>query len=306
MKTKIALLLSVCLITFISCENNSSEKQIPIDQEPIFMDLSSYYSQSNLKSANGERVPENLRVFKAEYFTTGESGKIGRTVYFSHTGNKKLLADFVPYLYFSIDGTTDISYYIDETRPCSNLPLSETSPAIQRAMATWDDIECSNLGMHQLPFNGRETGFMAALLGYGGSFDYFGDVTHCGWLAPDFFDIFEKDGGNFILGVTFTIAFTNSDYDNNKKEDVAFREIYYNDGFEWNIGDHYDVETIALHESGHGLSQGHFGKAFLDAGTGKVHFSPRSVMNAAYSGIQTDIEKTDNAGHCSIWANWPN
>jgi hypothetical protein len=30
------------------------------------------------------------------------------------------------------------------------------------------------------------------------------------------------------------------------------------------------------------------------------------VMNAAYSGIQTSIEKTDNAGHCSNWASWPN
>lgn len=306
MKTKIALLLSVFLVTVISCENNSSDKQTPIDAEPIFMDLSSYYSQSNLKSTNGEGVPENLRVLKAEYFTTGESGKIGRTVFFMNVGNKKLAADFVPHLDFSLDGTTDVTYYIDENRPSSDLPLSETTAAIQSAMATWDGVTCSNLNMMQLPYSGEQTGFVSALLGFGGSFYYFGDVTHCGWLPTGFFDLLDVDGGSYILGVTFTIIFTNSDYDNNKKSDVAWREIYYNDGFSWRIGDHYDVETIALHESGHGLSQGHFGKAFLDAGTGKVHFSPRSLMNAAYSGIQTDIEKTDNAGHCSIWANWPN
>lgn len=306
MKSKIALLLPYFLLTLISCENNSSDKQTPIEAEPIFMDLSSYYSQSNLKSTNGEGVPENLRVLKAEYFTTGESGKIGRTVFFMNVGNKKLDADFVPHLDFSLDGTTDITYYIDENRPSSDLALSETTAAIQRAMATWDGVTCSNLNMTQLPYSGKPTGFIAALLGFGGSFSYFGDVTHCGWLPTSFFDLIDVDGGSYILGVTFTIIFTNSDYDNNKKADVAWREIYYNDGFSWRIGDHYDLETIALHESGHGLSQGHFGKAFLDAGTGKVHFSPRSVMNAAYSGIQTHIEKTDNAGHCSIWANWPN
>lgn len=306
MKSKITFLLSLFLFALISCENNSSEKLIPIDAEPIFMDLSSYYSQSNLKSTNGEGVPENLRVFKAEYFTTGESGKIGRTVFFMNVGNKKLSADFVPHLGFALDGTTDVSYYVDENRPTPDLPLSETTAAIQRAMATWDGLTCSNLNMFQLPYSGAPTGFVAALLDFGGSFDYFGDVTHCGWLAPEFFDLIDVDGGSYILGVTFTIIFTGSDYDNNKKADVAWREIYYNDAFSWRINDHYDVETIALHEAGHGLSQGHFGKAFLDAGTGKLHFSPRSVMNAAYSGIQTTIENTDLAGHCSIWSSWPN
>ena len=303
MKSKIALLLSVILITQISCENNSSEKQTPIDAEPIFMDLSSYYTQSNLKSTHGEGVPENLRLFKAEYLTIGESGKIGRTIFFSHTGNKKLLADFVPEL--ALDGTSKVSYYIDESRACLDLPLSITTPAIQRAMAAWDDLAASNLGMHQRPNNGKETGFVAALLGYGGSYRYFGDVTHCGWLAPDFFDLLDENGGSFILAVTFTIIF-DGDFDKNKKADVAWREIYYNNGFSWRTEDHYDVETIALHEAGHALSQGNLGKAYLDAGTGKVYFSPRSVMNAAYSGIQTNFEKTDTTAYSSIWENWPN
>jgi hypothetical protein len=28
-------------------------------------------------------------------------------------------------------------------------------------------------------------------------------------------------------------------------------------------------------------------------------------MNAGYTGIQTMIGKTDNAGHCSNWEQWP-
>lgn len=261
--------------------------------------------KSSLKSTNGEGIHENFHVFKAEYITTGESGKIGRTIFFMNVGHKKLASDFVPDLAYSLDGTTDITYYIDENRPSLDLPIIQTTPAIQRAMATWDNLTCSNLNMFQLPYSGVQTGFVAALLGFGGSFDYFGDIMHCGWLPREFFDILDVDGGDYILGVTFTIIFTDSDFDKNKKADVAWREIYYNDNFSWRIGDHYDVETIALHEAGHGLSQGHFGQAFLDEGSDKLHFSPRSVMNAAYSGIQINIEKTDKAGHCSNWGNWP-
>jgi hypothetical protein len=29
-------------------------------------------------------------------------------------------------------------------------------------------------------------------------------------------------------------------------------------------------------------------------------------MNAGYSGVNQQVTATDNGGHCSIWANWPN
>ena len=74
----------------------------------------------------------------------------------------------------------------------------------------------------------------------------------------------------------------------------------------WQIDANVNVETVALHEAGHGLSQGHFGKGFVTSSNGKLHFSPRAVMNAAYNGVQQDIDQTDNAGHCSIWGQWPN
>jgi hypothetical protein len=129
-------------------------------------------------------------------------------------------------------------------------------------------------------------------------------------MSGKFFNLLAPEGSTFILGVTFTIIFTDdqgnpTDIDKNGKLDVAWREIYYNDAFAWADGKHYDVETISLHEAGHGLSQAHFGQAFLDAGTGDLHFSPRAVMNAAYSGIQTAITDTDNAGHCTNWSEWP-
>lgn len=260
---------------------------------------------SGLTSKNSE-----VAIYMAEYITAGDSDEMGNTVFFKNTGNKQLTADFVPDLDLSIDGTTDISYYVDNNRPSADLPAAVTDAAIDRAMATWDGVDCSDLGIYEVPYDGSATGFVSAAFGFGGSFNYVADINHAGWLPGAFFDLLAPGGSNFILGVTFTLIFTSggvpTDVDNNGKADVAFREIYYNDNFTWQDGATFDVETIALHEAGHGLSQAHFGKAFRTIANGKLHFSPRAVMNAAYSGVQTAIGKTDNGGHCSNWAQWPN
>lgn len=286
----------------LGCEQNENVSQRkPLDDSPLFMELPS--------ATNGRRPTDNkYTAFSAEYLTSDESGQVGRTIYFRNVGNKQLTADFVPGM--SLDGTDAVSYYVDENRPSQDLSSSVTTAAISRAMSTWNDITCSQLGVYRLPSNKRiKTGFISELADFGGSYDYVADVVHAGWLPAAFFDLVAPDGSTYILGVTYTIIFTDdagnpTDVDNNGKLDVAWREIYYNDAFPWADGAHYDVETIALHEAGHGLSQGHFGQAFLDEGTGKLHFSPRAVMNAAYSGIQTGITETDNGGHCSIWSSW--
>jgi hypothetical protein len=277
---------------------------IPVDDSPVFMEL----ARPNSSARSAEEG--NFMVLSAEYLTSEESGQVGRTVYFSDAGNKQLSADFVPGL--SLDGTDNVSFYVDQNRPSADLSVAATSAALARAMSTWNDVTCSDLGMFQVPSDpATNTGYVSALLGLGGSFGYTADVVHAGWLPRVFFDMIAPDGSSFILGVTFTITFTDeegnpTDLDNNGKADVAWREIYYNDRFTWKIGGTYDVETIALHEAGHGLSQAHFGKAFTNSGNGKLHFAPRSVMNAAYSGVQTEIRATDNAGHCSNWAQWNN
>ncbi|HKZ37369.1 MAG TPA: hypothetical protein VJ184_06955 [Chryseolinea sp.] len=294
------------LLAALACEKDDGVQSFqPLDDSPIFMKLP-------VEDQSAGRVATDTRyaVFSAEYLTSGESGQVGKTIYFKDVGNKQLSADFVPGL--SLDGTDNVSYYIDETRPSDDLPVSVSSAAISRAMQTWDEVTCSNLGMYQVPSQpGISTGFVSELLGFGGSLDYVADVVHAGWMPGAFFDSLATGGSEFILGVTFTIIFTDEDgnpvdTDNNNKLDVAWREIYYNDAFPWADGAHYDVETVALHEAGHGLSQGHFGQAFLDNGANKLHFAPRAVMNAAYSGIQTEIDKTDNGGHCSNWASWAN
>jgi hypothetical protein len=237
---------------------------------------------------------------------------MGQTLYFKDVGNKRLPEDFVP-----ADprrgGRTNITYAIDNELTSDNgLTSAQVVAAINNAMETWDEVKCSDLNMTRIPFSG-DLGWVQAIVGMGGSFTWVADIQHSGFLPPAFFDLFAPGGSAFILGITFSFVFVDengnfTDIDHNGLIDKAFSETYYNDGFEWstNSNDGFDIETVVLHESGHGLSQNHFGKAFRTNANGKLHFAPRSVMNAAYSGEQRSLRGTDNGGHCSIWANWPN
>ena len=300
-----ASLAGLALAAF-SCEQDAVVETMEVTTpQPRFVELPTP-NKTLGKSADGPAV----EVYMAEYITVDGADEMGNVVFFNNRGNKQLGADFSPFAL--LDGTTDVTYYVDENRPSEDLPVDVTTAAIDRAMDTWDGVTCSELGMTKIPFDGRPTGYISAILGFGGSAAYVADVTHNGWLPALFFDFLAPNGSASILGVTFTLTLIDTetnlplDSNNDGLADVAWREIYYNDRFAWNDGSTYDVETIALHEAGHGLSQAHFGKAFRTLANGKLHFAPRAVMNATYSGVQTDIDKTDNAGHCSNWANWPN
>lgn len=65
------------------------------------------------------------------------------------------------------------------------------------------------------------------------------------------------------------------------------------------------METVTLHEAGHGLSQAYFGKVWLEE-DGSLMASPRAVMNALYAAPFRSLAGSDDGGHCSNWAAWPN
>jgi hypothetical protein len=266
---------------------------------------------------------KDYRLGIVEFYAAGESEEQGRTVLLRDIGNKQLGHHFIP----GDDRrttTTDITFLVDlaEGATASGVTSATTDAAINRAMQTWQDVTCSEIQVADLGSFNFDFGVIQNQLGFGGSPFFFADITHAGFLQTPFFDaVFGPGGGASVLAVTFTFVFIDvsqlpdivfTDLDNNRKLDTAFREIYYHDAFFWVIDQNvpgfpdFDVETVALHEAGHGLSQAHFGKAFITNSNGKLHFAPRAVMNAAYSGIQQGIGKTDNAGHCSIWAKWPN
>lgn len=270
-------------------------------------------TRATFDAINSTLADRGLMISSIEWITDGASDEIGQTIFFNDVGNKMLPHDFVPGDPRS-GGFTEIFNLTDliDAATASGLTPLETTAAIERALDTWDSVPCSAIPITNIGGVPFDLGVVQNIFGFGGNPDAFAHMTHAGWLPGAFFDVIEPGGSGFILGVTFTFIWLDgglpTDIDNNGDIDVAFREIYYNDAFSWaddGVG-HFDVETVALHESGHGLSQGHFGKAFRTNRNGKLHFSPRAVMNASYSGIQTSIAKSDKAGHCANWAQWPN
>lgn len=259
------------------------------------------------------------RAYSADYVTAPASGEAGNTVLAKDTGNKQLDFDFVPFdprregWSGPVGGLADdITYAVDMTGDAvpvfGGLSGAQTDAAIDRAMASWEARNCSTLPISQNPDFGLDIGVVAFQIGFGGSPFVFADVQHAGWRDINF------AGG--VLGVTFTFGFIDvsqlpnivfTDVDNNRKFDAAFREIYYDPSFSWadnGVAD-IDVESVAVHEAGHGLSQAHFGKVFLK-NDGSLKRSPLAVMNAIYSQPLRDLLGTDNGGHCSNWAQWPN
>lgn len=262
---------------------------------------------------------KNFRVDYAEWVTTDDAQEAGQIVFADDKGNKHTGAHFVPNDPRRGEGD-EITYLVDQSDGATHtgvgLTNAQTEAAIDREMHTWDvTTTCSNFPIIKVADNGQDPDVVDGLVGFGTIGTTFADITHAGWMPAGFFDLFEPNGGQFILGITFTFVFGDgngnlTDINHDGELDTAFHETYYNDAFEWGIDTDnstaIDVETVALHESGHGLDQNHFGKIFATLSNLRLHFAPLAVMNAAISIQQHSLLGTDNAGHCSIWGNWPN
>lgn len=288
-------------------ENDLAKKSNSKSESSTESTISAYMDEINEKLIS---EGENYRVVMAEYITADGSEEAGQTVLQKDVGNKQLSFDFVPNdvrRAWSGSSPNDITYAIDQTGdavpPFGGLTAVETDAAIERGTSTWANENCSDLHLTRNPDYGVDIGLIAFLNGLGGSPFVFADVQHCGWGDINF------PGG--VLGATFTFGFTEggefTDIDNNGKLDTAFREIYYDPSWNWADDDitNVDVESVATHEIGHGLSQAHFGNLNLK-NDGRFQASPKAVMNAFYGGPFRDLTGADTAGHCSNWTAWPN
>jgi hypothetical protein len=261
------------------------------------------------------------RVDHVEWVTRGDADEAGQIVFANDRGNKQLDSQFVPNDPRRGEGT-EITYLVDQsdgaTHTGTPLTNAQTEAAIDREMNTWETTTtCSNFPIIKVADPGVDPDIMDGIV-----FDDpsligtpFADITHAGWYPAEFFDAIAPDGSQFILGVTFTFLWSDdginpTDINHDGKDDAAFRETYYNDAFQWGIDTDnstaIDVETVALHESGHGLSQAHFGKIFATLSNLRLHLAPDAVMNAAVTTQKHSLLGSDIAGHCSIWGNWPN
>lgn len=323
---KLALVLTLVLFAFLACQKqedltNSNEIGTEYSDHLVRSDLISPRAggqsfEQMVAELNKSLAAEGLQLEKMELLG---AETMGRVVFFSNKGSKQLSSDFVPNDPRNLRGIT-VPYGYDGTElgTSSGMSEAETANAINSAMSTWNAVTCSD-GL-ELPSWGPspfDVGYIQNLVGFGGSGGYYpGVLVHGGILPPAFFEALTPGGGSGILGVTFTLIWANAgvptDIDNNGKSDVAIKEMYYNDGFNWQDAPNdgpgnsiIDFETVVLHEAGHGLSQAHFGTAFGTPSNGVIHFSPYALMNAGYTQARRTIEGTDNAGHCENWGTWP-
>lgn len=263
------------------------------------------------------------RAVAIEYLVGSGGEAQGRQVFFRDRGNKQLVSTFdgvtfVPVHFapgdvrraWSADGGNAITYAVDQVDPevVSGLAIGATTAAIDAAMATWDAERCTKgLSIVENPDFGLDIGVLAFGNGLGGSPFVFADIHHAGWE----FGIPAPGPGVVVIAFTTTFAFVDgdgnlTDVDGDGKVDAAFREVYYNRdlGFGIDTALPFDVQTVAAHEAGHGLSQAHFGELFQTTRNGLFHFSPRALMNAGYTGVQQSLSGSDRSGHCSIWGRW--
>jgi hypothetical protein len=265
-----------------------------------------------LNTMNGQlaQAGEDFRIQKAELLT------------FDEEGITVLATDFEPHLdshWVPNDerryGVPEIYWLIDQVDQTADVAWPSAYAAIDGAMNTWDTTPCANIPLVQVPDYDIDWGYVQYLLGMGGISGWLADLTHGGWLPREFFDaIGGAGGGDSILGVTFTFIWIDTeteeptDINGDGKDDVAFREIYYNDEFSWGINPPslsvIDIETVALHETGHGLSLGHYGIILL-LPNGELLIIPRAVMNAIYYGVLQNLRWADKLAFCSLWAFWP-
>jgi hypothetical protein len=254
----------------------------------------------------------NLRVIKAEYVTGFNGNAVGNTI-IANDRDLQLPSQWVPGdARRSADGR-NLRYLVDQSdaTPTGGLGSAQVEAAIDRAMSTWNAVSCATIPIVKRADSGADPDLIDGLVGFGSvGTPYLADIVHAGWMPPAFFDLFIPGGGSSVLGITFTMILLDPASDNDinadHQFDVGFREIYYNNYFAWGINADppvADVESVALHEAGHGLSQGHFGLIFTQ--DGRVQFAPFAVMNAVLFGQNHLLQGSDTGGHCGIWGSWP-
>jgi len=191
-----------------------------------------------------------------------------------------------------------------------------TVPIYQSMYNKWETGgSCKTLNIDQTAYN-VSMGNPSLILGIGGppADQPLADVSVIGFLPAAIFN--EIFGSPNVLGVAFSFVFINPETGEpikttRGKEDKAFTEVWFNDGFTWSRGPaagKIDLESVILHEFGHTLNLGHFGilQSFTTNGTTKLVYQPVNTMNAFYIGESRNfLGPNDKGNYCEAWGSWP-
>ncbi len=182
------------------------------------------------------------------------------------------------------------------------LSAAQTGRAVDAAFATWQADSCvANTTLVKRADPGVDVDIFDELIDHGDSVTppfgnlFKADMVVAGFRPRGFFDALGPGGGDVILGISVTF-FRLTDINHDGYLDTAFEETYFNADMPWGINTilpAIDVQSVALHESGHALGVGHFGPP------------PTAVMNPVYTGINQSPFGTDHAAMCTIYGSWP-
>lgn len=250
----------------------------------------------------------------AEILTDPLSGEAGSVVWFRQdVGNGQLTHDFVygdPRRAFFNGGNNGVTFGVKTGFQSGDANLTAQIQWLYDSIYIWDDETCSDLTLSENSISPTNPGIVDNFFqGNGIDLNLLeADLTQVGFLGVG--TMFPP--GSNTLGVTYTLFWVDgsgnlTDIDSNGKIDIAFREIYYNDQYEWadnGASGAFDLPTVAIHEVGHGFSSAHYGS--IGVKDGFLFAKPRAVMNAIYGGNLRDLTGRDRGAHCGNWSQWPN
>lgn len=315
---KNTLLLSLALglaLTLTACDDQSptTSQALQAIDSPQMANL-----EAPVLSQSTDFDTHRMVLGVAEYITDPLSGEAGGVEWFQKdVGNAQLAHDFVYNDPRAIwDDVEGLSYGVKEGNTSSDVNLINQTYWLHESFNIWQSLTCSGLELTEIPVNSGTPGLIENFFAGGGINISLieADVTQIGFRGVS--RIFPP--GTSTLGVAYTLFWADgngnlTDIDGDGKIDAAFREIYYNDQYEW--ADNglegrqpdgtrlFDFPTVATHEAGHGLSTAHFGN--IGRKDGVLFVSPRTVMNAIYGGTLRELTGRDQGSHCSNWEDWP-
>ena len=293
--------------------NQTNDMDINSIRDLVSFDLNEVNSFEGINNMLKEKGL-NISLAYAETVTKANGAETaeGQTI-FANDRTKRLTAQWVPGDSRRNADGNNLNYTIWDPFSIANFGSPNAfngTPAIDASFETWNTFKKgAKLNIVKRP---NTIVNPSAILG---GDPFLADISQVGILPGFLFDdVLGPGASSSVLGVAFTFTFIDdegnpTDINNDGFSDVAIKEVWYNDAFNWtesgNTATEVDLETVALHENGHALGFGHFGKISVTNNNNKLHVSPRAVMNAIILGTQRTPLGTDKASYNSIYGNWP-